>query len=132
MLERLAGYEDPHARLVLAPRREMAWSNSVRYTGRGDEAVAQVNSADAQVAGVRDGDRVTIRSTHGTLITTVAVDDHVAPGVVSFTHGHRDQSPGALTSSRVSIDPLTAMPQASGVPVTLGTTAPVVAGPESA
>lgn len=132
MLERLAAYVEPDAHLLLAPRREMAWSNSVRYAGHGDEAVAHIHSTDARMARVRDGDRATIGSEHGTLVAAVAIDDHVAPGVVSVTHGRAHQSPGALTSSRVGIDPLTAMPQASGVLVTLETEAPVAGGPEPA
>jgi hypothetical protein len=33
------------------------------------------------------------------------------------THGHPGSLTGTLTSSRVDVDPLTAMPRASGVPV---------------
>jgi hypothetical protein len=38
---------------------------------------------------------------------------------VTLTHGHEGQSPGRLTSSRVGVDPLTTMPHASGLPVTI-------------
>jgi hypothetical protein len=38
---------------------------------------------------------------------------------VSVTHGHTDANPGRLTSARHDVDPLTAMPLASGVPVTI-------------
>ena len=119
MLERLGAHLDPGPGLVLAPRREMAWSNSVRYGGKGDEPLARLHPVDANAADVARGDRVTITSEHGTVTTTVEVDPNVCEGVVSLTHGHAAQSPGRLTSSRVGVDPLTTMPQASGVPITI-------------
>lgn len=119
MLQRLAEHRDPLPGVVLVPRREMAWSNSVRYGGGGGEALARISPADATAAGVSDRDRVVLRSTHGAISATVTVDDRVMPGVVSFTHGHPDQSPGALISSTEGVDPLTTMAHASGVPVTL-------------
>ena len=48
----------------------------------------------------------------------MVADDHVRPGVVSMTHG-RSASPGSLISRLVDVDPLTAMPLASGVAVTI-------------
>ena len=42
-----------------------------------------------------------------------------------MTHGRRDASPGSLTSATVDVDPLTAMPLASGLPVTLTATTDV-------
>jgi anaerobic selenocysteine-containing dehydrogenase len=126
MLERLHAHSEPTrapgpgGRLVLVPRREMGWSNSVRYGGAGAEPLLRVHPADATVAGVGDGDRATVTSRHGEVVATVAVDERVERGVVSFTHGRPDHSPGALVSSAVGIDPLTAMPLASGLEVTLG------------
>lgn len=119
MLQRLAEHREPLPGIVLVPRREMGWSNSVRYGGVGGEPLARINPADAATAGVGDRERVVLTSGHGAISATVTVDDHVMPGVVSFTHGHRDQSPGALVSSTEGVDPLTTMPRASGVPVTL-------------
>ena len=115
MLERLTMVKDPADEMVVVPRREMGWSNSVRYGGAGFEAVAQVNSAD-----LPDGaTTVTLRSAHGEVAVSATADDRIRPGVVSVTHGRAAQSPGRLTSSRVDVDPLTTMPRASGVPVTI-------------
>ena len=96
----------------------MGWSNSVRFGG-GDVAVVRLHPDDARAAGVTDGDEVEVRSEHGALRATVALDPGVRPGVVSVTHGHDGASPGRLTSGLVDVDPLTAMPHASGVPVSL-------------
>jgi anaerobic selenocysteine-containing dehydrogenase len=118
LVERLRGHRPPDEPLVLAPRRETAWSNSVRY-GEGDPPVVRLHPADADAAGVADRDLVEVRSEHGTVVASVLVDPGVRSGVVSMTHGHRDASPGLLTSSREDVDPLTAMPRASGVPVSV-------------
>ena len=119
MLHRLAEHRDPRPGMVLVPRREMGWSNSVRYGGVDGEVLARISPVDAATAGVSDRDRVVLTSTNGEIAATVAVDDRAMPGVVSFTHGRRHQSPGALVSSADEVDLLTAMPRASGVPVTL-------------
>ena len=66
-----------------------------------------------------DHDQITLTSGHGSIVTTVAIDEHLAAGVVSFTHGRADHSPGALTSSTEDIDPLTAIARASGIPLTV-------------
>lgn len=117
MVDRLATHQDPEPGLVLVPRREMGWSNSVRYGAGTPEPLARMHSADALAAGASDGQAISLTTEHGELTTTVAVDDRVARGVVSMTHGRTGQSPGALTSATHDIDPLTTMPQASGVPV---------------
>ena len=51
------------------------------------------------------------------------VDENVRTGVVSVTHARGINSPGLLTSSHIDVDPLTTMPRASGLPVTLRTAA---------
>ena len=119
MLRRLAAHVDPGPGLVLVPRREMGWSNSIRYGGTGAESPVRMNPSDASDAGVTDRDEITLASAHGSVAATVAIDEHLAPGVLSFTHGRAEHSPGALTSTTQAVDPLTAMPQASGIPVTL-------------
>jgi anaerobic selenocysteine-containing dehydrogenase len=119
LLERLAAHVDPQPGLVLTPRREMAWSNSIRYAGSGTEPIVRMHPDDAQASNVRDGDRVTVTSAHGEIGATVVGDTNIRRGVVSFTHGRRQHVPGALTSSRVGVDPLTTMPHASGLPVTV-------------
>ena len=123
LVQRLDGHADPNpdleGSLVLAPRREMGWSNSVRYGGAGLEPVARVHPSDAARCNVSDGAHAVVTSPHGSIRVVVAVEGNVRAGVVSVTHGHADQSPGELTSSRAGVDPLTTMPHASGLPVTL-------------
>jgi hypothetical protein len=118
LVARLAAHHPVEAPLVLVPRREMGWSNSIRYGG-GDVAVVRVHPDEAGAAGLADGDEVEVRSEHGSLRASIAIDPGIRPGVVSVTHGHEGASPGRLTSRRADVDPLTAMPHASGVPVSL-------------
>ena len=77
------------SRVVLSPRREMAWSNSIRYAGAGEEPIVRVHPDDARSSGVVDGSTVQVASAHGT------------------------------TSSHTDVDPLTTMPRASALPVSL-------------
>jgi len=132
LLERLAAYgpavrpappastADPTPmELVVIPRREVAWSNSVRYAGSGSEPVVRVHRGDAEHAGLADGDRVQITSRHGHMIATATIDTQARPGAVSITHSREAPGPGWLTSTTVDVDPLTAMPHASGLAITL-------------
>ena len=121
LLERLAAHVVTRdaATLVLVPRREMAWSNSVRCAGTGAEAVVRLHPDDGREHGIDDGGVARVTSAHGEVHAPVVWDDHVRPGVVSMTHGRSDASPGRLTSTRIGVDPLTTMPHASGVPVTI-------------
>lgn len=124
LLTRLAAHRAPAPGLVLAPRREMAWSNSVRCAGAGEEAVLRVHPDDAAAAGVDDGARVTLASEHGRVTATVACDPNVRAGVASMTHGRTGACTGQLTSTRVGVDSITTMPHASGVPVTVAPAPP--------
>jgi anaerobic selenocysteine-containing dehydrogenase len=119
LLTRLAEHRDPGEGLVLVPRRETAWNNSVQSAGPGTEPVVRVHPDDAAAAGVTDATRVTVRSAHGTVTASLRADANVRPGVVAMTHGHAASSPGRLTSAHADVDPLTTMPRASGLPVTL-------------
>lgn len=119
LIERLGTHLGPEAGLVLIPRRENAWSNSVRVAGPGDEPVAHMHPDDASASGVGDGSWAAISSHHGSMVATVRLDPTLRPGVVSVTHGHPGASPGLVVSGRVDVDPLTAMPRASGLPVTV-------------
>ena len=120
LVARLRAHRGPRdVATVLAPRREMAWSNSVRYAGDGAEPEMRLHPDAARAAGVAAGDRAMVTSEHGTLVATVAVDANVRADVASLTHGRRGRSAGRLTSASVEVDPLTGMPHASGVPVTV-------------
>ena len=46
-------------------------------------------------------------------------DPGVRPGTASLTHGRSTAPPGVLTSTTVDVDPLTAMPMASGLAVSV-------------
>jgi anaerobic selenocysteine-containing dehydrogenase len=119
LLSRLARHLGPETGLVLIPRREANWSNSVRVAGVGDEPVIRLNPIDASGAGVGEGSWVALQTANGSLVATVRLDESLRPGAVSVTHGHPGSLTGTLTSSRRDVDPLTAMPLASGVPVVI-------------
>ena len=118
-VNRLAAHTGPEVGLVLVPRRESAWSNSVRFAGQGDEPVVLVHPADAARRGIVAGDWVALTSESGSLVATAGVDESIREGVVSVTHGHPGSMTGTLTSSTRAVDSLTAMPRASGLPVRL-------------
>ena len=120
LLDRLAAHTDPApAGLVLTPRREVAWSNSVRYAGAGAEPVVRLHPADAAAAGLADGGRADLASEHGSVAVVVSIDRKVRRGVVSMTHSRSEPGPGRLTSRTVGVDPLTGMPLASGLVVSI-------------
>lgn len=118
-LDRLGRHLGPEAGLVLVPRRENAWNNSVLVAGDGAEAIARLHPSDAAALAVDDGGWAAITSAHGSIVVTIEFDPGLRPGTVSVTHGHRGASPGRLVSSTEEVDPLTAMPWASGFPITV-------------
>ncbi len=125
LLERLAAHAGPAPTgLVLTPRREVGWSNSVRYAGAGADPVVRIHPADAAAAGLGDGDRAELVTAHGSMIAVVSLDDGVRAGVASVTHSASNGGPGQLTSSTAYVDPLTGMPLASGVPVSISRVRP--------
>ena len=119
LLERLAAYVDPDpAPFVLAPRREMAWSNSIAY---GPVAVGPVVRVNPEAMSTSDDESgsgfVTLATDHGEVTVAFAADATVRDGVISMTHGHADANPGNLTSGNVAVDRLTAMPRVAGLEV---------------
>jgi anaerobic selenocysteine-containing dehydrogenase len=112
LLERLARYVDPEpSAFVLAPRREMAWSNSIAYGAAADRAVVRMHPESAATG------RVTLATDHGEITVDVAADATMRPGVVSISHGHLEENPGDLTSGDIDVDQLTAMPRVAGLGV---------------
>ena len=103
------------------PRREMAWSNSVRY-GADDRPTGSASIPTTRARpGWTTAARATVVTAHGSLDVTVVVDRRARParrGLAWCTAGAAE-SPGVLLSTREGIDPLTTMPHASGVPVTI-------------
>ena len=115
LLERLAGYADPvPADFVLAPRREMAWSNSIAYGSVATGTVVHLNPAALPSS---DANLVALTTDHGRVTATFVPDPAVRNGVVSMSHGHAETNPGNLTSGDVAVDQLTAMPRVAGLEV---------------
>ena len=114
---------EPDGTLLLVNRREVAWSNSITYAGRGDEPALRLHPADAAARGMTAPGRVTVTSAHGSIEVSAALDERLRPGTVSLTHGRGDSPAGRLTSATADVDPLTAMPLASGLPVTVAVAA---------
>ncbi|HVJ96391.1 MAG TPA: molybdopterin-dependent oxidoreductase, partial [Acidimicrobiia bacterium] len=113
MLHRLAAWHDPvREGTVLAPRREMARSNSITYGTGAPNPVVRMHPTTAPSAPA-----VTLTTNNGSITAACTVDANVRPDVVSVTHGYPDANPGALTSAENEIDPLTAMPLVAGLPV---------------
>lgn len=120
LVERLATWTPPDAgRLVLIPRRDGIWNNSIRYGRAKEPAVVHVHPEDAATLGIAESTMVEITSKNGTLASRVHLDATLRPGVVTVGHGRFGESPGALTSLSVDIDEVTTMPLTSGVPVTV-------------
>lgn len=118
LLERLAAYAEPAATdFVLAPRREMAWSNSIAYGSVAPGPVVHVNLDASDANDGNDRGRVTIATPHGHVTAAFVADPTLRAGVVSMTHGHTDANPGELTSEDVDVDRLTAMPRVAGLDV---------------
>jgi hypothetical protein len=118
LLERLAAYVDPvPAAFVLAPRREMAWSNSIAYGPVAIGPVVRMNPEALPADDETATGAVTFATDHGRVTTAFAADPAVRAGVVSITHGHADANPGNLTSGDVDVDGLTAMPRVAGLDV---------------
>lgn len=101
--------------LVLVPRRPSKRMNWQHYRD-GERHEAWVHPADAETAGIFDGDDVSITSKAGTLTIPVHITDSVMPGAVSVQHGWPDANVNALFD-RHDLDPFTGMARLSGVPV---------------
>ena len=115
LLARLATYADPvPVEFVLAPRREMAWSNSIAYGAAATGPVVHLNPAALPAD---DANLVELTTEHGRVNAAFVPDPTVRDGVVSMSHGHADANPGDLTSGEVGIDRLTAMPRVAGLEV---------------
>ncbi len=118
LLERLATYTDPEPPdFVLAPRREMAWSNSVVYGVTAIGPVVRMHPSAFRAGDEQGTSVVELGTDHGDITAAVGSDAGVREGVVSISHGHLDENPGDLTSGDVAVDRLTAMPRVSGLEV---------------
>ena len=104
-------------RLSLIPRRQRRHLNA-QYLFLGDVLEVLLHPSDAAVAGVADGQPVTVRTAKGEVVGTARVDARIRPGVVSVPHGHEHANVNLLTSVR-EVDALTGMARYSGIPVSV-------------
>jgi len=130
-LEEPAGDE-----LLLVGRRHVrsnnSWMHNLPLLARGPfRCTLQMNPADAQRRGLRDGGRARVRSRVGEVEALVEVWDGMRPGVVSLPHGWGHDRPGthlAVASERpgtnsnvladeLEIDPLSGNAVLNGIPV---------------
>jgi anaerobic selenocysteine-containing dehydrogenase len=114
LVARLAAHVPPSGdSLVLVNRRDVRRLNSLSYAGDTEPQV-RLNPADAPGSA-----QVRVTSAHGSIVGTVVVDEHLRPGTVSVNHGRPGADVAVLTSAVADVDPLTGMPLASGLPVTV-------------
>lgn len=121
LLEQLAATPDPEpGALQLIPRRLLRKTNSLLSDGHGlsRPAVAEtiLHPHDAGRRQIADGSPIVVRSAHGTLQTIARLDDRAVPGTVSTPHGFAAVNAARLISSD-DVDPLTGMPQMTGLAV---------------
>jgi anaerobic selenocysteine-containing dehydrogenase len=119
LLTRMATQTMSPSGLRLIPRREMEWSNSVRYGESDSPPELLMSPADASAASLVDGDPVEVRSRHGATVARLRIDEAIVEGAVSLPHGRAASPVGRLTSATHDVDPLTGMPHASGFSVTV-------------
>jgi anaerobic selenocysteine-containing dehydrogenase len=103
--------------LLLIPRRQRRHVNA-QFLFLGDRPEVILHPADAQAAGVEDGQAVLVASDRGEIRCVAKVDAKIRPGVVSVPHGHEDANVNCLTSAAV-VDSLTGMARYSGLPVSV-------------
>ncbi len=85
--------------LVLVGRRALrcnnSWLHNAQRMVKGPErCTLLVHPTDAQARGLRDGERVRVRSRVGEVEVPLAVSDEMMPGVVSLPHGWGHDRPG--------------------------------------
>ena len=109
------------------PRRLARTMNSQLrdVTAKGDNGGVRLHPLDAAERGIVDGGPIALTSLSGsgsgtaTACGTAVLDDRVASGAISVTHGWAIPNAGSLTSSENDVDPLTGMVLQSGVAVTV-------------
>jgi anaerobic selenocysteine-containing dehydrogenase len=110
------------ASLLLISTRQLSRINSTRYVSpriSRDLPCVRVSPDDAAHRGLRDGDRAQISNDFGKISAAVRIDKHLRAGVISMPHGWPEANVCHLTSSTHGLDPLTAQPQMTALPVSL-------------
>jgi anaerobic selenocysteine-containing dehydrogenase len=136
-IERLAASNgaSPDFPLRLIGLRELrshnSWMHNAPLLMRGGRTQAlRINPADAQAAGLADGDRTRLSSESGSVEVPVIVTDEMTPGTVALPHGwgHRggwrlaNEAGGVNVNQLASSDPsslerLAGMAHLNGIPV---------------
>jgi anaerobic selenocysteine-containing dehydrogenase len=114
-LERLLA--EPSPELVLVGRRHLrsnnSWLHNTRRLVKGPpRCTLLVHPEDAARRGLRDGQRVRVKSARGAVEVEIAISDEMMPGVVSLPHGWGHHRPGTRTAvatehAGVSVNDLT-------------------------
>jgi anaerobic selenocysteine-containing dehydrogenase len=117
LVDQLAAAQPP-ADLVFVPRRQRTRLNS-QFEYLGAPAEVLVHPDDAALAGVVDGNPVTVRSDRGDVVGIACVDSSIRRGAVSIPQGHAHGANVNRLTDKDDIDPVTGMAHYSGVPVTL-------------
>ena len=118
LVDQLGSVRTP-APLVLVPRRQMRRLNS-QLEFLDEAAEVMIHPEDAAAAGIRDAQRLVVRSEHGQLTGVAKVDPGMRRGAVSVPHGHAGANVNLLTS-KDDLDAATGMTVYSGISVSLHT-----------
>jgi anaerobic selenocysteine-containing dehydrogenase len=121
--EALSNYGNHEAmNLVLVNGRQLSRTNSTEYVSpkiSRDLPAVHLSPADAVRLGLQHGDRAQIASAFGRIQAPVHVDKRLRAGVVSLSHGWPEANVCQLTSATQGIDPLTAHPRMTALPVSV-------------
>jgi len=110
------------APLLLVNGRQLCRTNSTAYVAADvsrDLPCIRVGPEDAAARGLREGDRARLASEFGDLSAAVQIDPRLRRGVISLSHGWPEANVCRLTSATQGVDPLTAQPQMTALPVSL-------------
>ena len=115
-------HEDRSDAMVLIPHRRLRMMNSQLRRigapgGRLERPDIGVHPQPARTLGIGEGDPVTVRSRHGSLVGIARLDPTLDTRSVTITHGVDDCNVSNLTSSEIDIDPLTGMVRQGTLPV---------------
>ncbi|MFE3022891.1 molybdopterin-containing oxidoreductase family protein [Nocardia tengchongensis] len=128
---------DPTYPLRVIGLRELkshnSWMHNVEPLMRGNrEHAARINPKDAAVAGISDGDRCRVTSTHGSIEVTARLTDDLIAGTIAVPHGWGHQggwqranaAGGAnvndlMSTDLADVERLAGMSNLNGIPVRL-------------
>jgi anaerobic selenocysteine-containing dehydrogenase len=119
-LNELAAESHEGARQMLfVSQRVVRAHNAVRYTTSADQhrdpTVLNIHPVDAAANAISEGSAVRVRNGTRTITASASLNDRVAPGTVSLTHG--GTAPNVADLIDPSADPLTGQPVFSAFPV---------------